>query len=195
MKRTRCAVIALLIFCFFMLATCAGAQHLIFHLDPARTQIRWKLHENLHVIHGTFAFNGGVLALNSTTGDAQGELLVDIDSIQSGSQDRDTRLKREVLETGKYPQAFFHPTHISGILIEGTGQRMMLGGVFNIHGNDHPFTVSVHMERKGDQADVATQFKIPYVAWGMKRPGGFLWRFGKEVEIEISSHATVEEVP
>jgi polyisoprenoid-binding protein YceI len=195
MKRTLFFVFVSAILCMISLATKARAQHAIFHLDPAQTQIRWKLKENLRVVHGTFALNGGVLALNSATGSAQGEILVDTDTLQSGDQTRDARLKKEVLETGTYPQAFFHPTKVSGISKDGAGERMTLGGLFNVHGADHPFTISVHVERSGNQAQVATKFKIPYVAWGMKRQGGFLWRFGKDVEIEIISHATVEVMP
>lgn len=195
MKRSRRISFVFLLLCFFSLASLAEAEQVVLHFDSDKTQIRWKVRENLRVIHGTFAFKGGEVALNSSAGSAQGELLVDTDSLQSGNQARDTRLKREVLETGKYPQAFFHATHISGTLKEGAGQQITVGGLFNIHGNDHPFTINVNVTRKGNQADLTTQFKVPYAAWGMKRPGGILWGFNKEVEIEISSHASIEEIP
>jgi hypothetical protein len=70
-----------------------------------------------------------------------------------------------------------------------------LGGAFNIHGGDHPYTVTIWIDKNGNQANVRTKFKLPYVDWGMKRPSGFLWKAEKEVEIEITSHATLEEVP
>lgn len=192
--RFRTTTLALQFVCFLIFAAAAGAQHTVFHFEPSQTQIRWKLHENLRVVHGTFTLSGGMLALNAATGDAQGEILVDTDTVQSGNSARDERLKKDVLDTTTYPQAFFHATRVSSITKDGTGQKMMVGGLFNLHGSDHPFTIAVHVEQSGDRAQVATQFKVPYAAWGLKRPGGFLWRSGKEIEIEITSQARVEEV-
>lgn len=183
------------LFGLFLLAPMSKAEHLAFHFDPAQTQIHWKLREGFHAVHGSLTLNGGLLALNTATGDAQGEILVDLDTLQSGDRKRDAGIKQDVLEASKYPQAFFHPTHVTGVLKEGNNQQLNLGGAFNIHGGDHPYTVTIWIDKKGNQANVRAKFKLPYVDWGMKRPSGFLWKAEKEVEIEITSHATLEEVP
>jgi polyisoprenoid-binding protein YceI len=195
MKRTRSSIPAILFCCICALAIPARAENLVLQFDPGQTQIHWSVRENLRVIHGTFALNRGEVALNTATGSAQGELLVDTDSIQSGNQSRDAHLKTEVLETTKYPQAFFHATQISGAFHEGANDQITVGGLFNIHGTDHPFTIPVSVQRTGNSANVTAHFKVPYVDWGMKRTGSFLWKYGKEVEIEMSSHATIQEVP
>ena len=179
----------------FLFISESNAEHIAFHFNPAQTQIHWKLRENFHTVRGTLTLNGGLLALNTATGDAQGEILVDIGTLQSGNSKRDASIKQEVLDADKYPQAFFHPTHVSGALKEGAGQQLNLSGAFNIHGADHPLTVTAWIDKSGNQANVKARFKLPYVDWGMKRPSGFLWKADKEVEIEIVSHASVEVVP
>ena len=51
-------------------------------------------------------------------------------------------MQNEVLESEKYPEAFFHPLKISGVLKQDAGtQNVTVSGTFNIHGADHPLTV------------------------------------------------------
>jgi polyisoprenoid-binding protein YceI len=194
MKRTRSSAAILSIFCFCTLVLRAGAEHLVLQFDPDQTQIHWTVRENLRIIHGSFALTRGEVAVNLSTGSVQGELLVDTNTVQTGNRERDIHLRNEVLETGKYPQAFFHATQISGTLSEGVNDQVTVSGLFNIHGRDHPFTIPLHVQRTGSHAHITARFKVPYVAWGMKRPGNSLWKYSKEVEFEISSQATIEEI-
>ena len=65
-------------------------------------------------------------------------------------------------------------------------------GSFNIHGADHPLKLDIQVKLDGNQATATTHFSVPYVAWGMKDPSNFVLRVGKEVDIDIVAHGTVE---
>jgi len=164
------------------------------HLDPTATEIHWALSGNTHATHGTFKLKGGLVAFDPVTGVAEGEVLVDLASGDSGNEDRDAKMHREVLESDKYPGAFFHPAKITGTLKRATTQTVSAEGPFNIHGADHPLKLQIQVKLDGNQATATTHFSVPYVAWGMKDPSNFLLRVGKEVDVDIVAHGTVEGV-
>jgi polyisoprenoid-binding protein YceI len=119
----------------------AQAPKVTVHLDPATTEIHWTLSGNTHTTHGTFKLKGGTVSFDPATGAAEGELLVDLTTGTSGNKDRDAKMQSEVLQSDKYPEAFFHPTKITGALKPGAAQTLAAEGSFNIHGADHPLTL------------------------------------------------------
>lgn len=162
------------------------------HLDPATTEIHWTLGASTHTTHGTFKLKGGLLTFDPATGVASGELLVDLSTGESGNADRDATMKKDVLESGKYPEAFFKPTKISGNVKTGSTQTVTAEGAFNIHGADHPLVLKIEVKLEGNQATATTHFTVPYVSWGMKDPSVFLLRVAKNVDVDVVAHGTVE---
>ena len=162
------------------------------HLDPQKTEIHWTLHDVLHTVRGTFRLKGGLMTFNPTTGEAEGEFLVDVTTGESGNSSRDGKMQNEVLESGKYPQAFFHPVKFSGDLKPGGTQNVTVGGIFNIHGADHPLTLQMAVQLNGSDATATTHFVIPYVAWGMKDESTFMLKVDKEVTVDVTARGTVE---
>jgi polyisoprenoid-binding protein YceI len=163
-------------------------------LDPAQTQIRWKLGADLHKVDGTFKLKSGEFIFDPATGVAEGEILVDATTGESGNRDRDKRMHDEVLESNRYPAMFFHPTQIKGAFKPGEAtQQLEAQGTFNIHGADHALELPVKVETAGDRVTATTRFTVPYVAWGMKNPSKFLLRVNKQVEIEVVAKGTIKQ--
>jgi polyisoprenoid-binding protein YceI len=170
-----------------------AAHRITVHLDSARTEIHWTLKGNLHDVHGTFALKGGLVTFDPASGVAEGEVLVDATSGQSGNKSRDRRMQRDVLESNTYPQIIFHPQKVSGAVKAGGTQNVTVDGTFTIHGKDHPLTLPVQVQVTPDgQITATTQFTVPYVDWGMKNPSAFAIRVDKQVKIEVISRGTVE---
>jgi polyisoprenoid-binding protein YceI len=163
-------------------------------LDPAQTEIHWKL-SGLHPVHGTFKLKSGEFLFNPKTGTAEGEILVDATTGESGKAARDKRMQDEVLESNRYPAIFYHPTQIKGPFKAGEGTQNLTGeGTFNIHGADHPLELPLKVQISADTVTATTRFTVPYVEWGMKNPSRFLLRVGKQVEIEVSAKGTIKQV-
>jgi polyisoprenoid-binding protein YceI len=163
-------------------------------LDPAQTEIRWKL-SGLHSVHGTFKLKSGEFLFNPKTGLAEGEILVDATTGESGNAARDKRMQDEVLESNRYPAIFYHPTEIKGPFKVGEGTQDLTGeGTFNIHGADHPLELPLKVQISADTVTATSRFTVPYVDWGMKNPSKFLLRVGKQVEIEVSAKGTIKQV-
>ncbi len=171
----------------------APAAKVVVHFDPATTEIHWTLSGNTHTTHGTFRLKGGLVSFDPATGVADGELLVDLASGESGNKDRDAKMQKDVLESGKYPDAFFHPAKVVGAIKPGATQTIAVEGSFNIHGADHPLKLQIDVKVDGDRATATTHFIIPYVAWGMNDPSQFVLRVGKAVDVDVVAHATIEQ--
>jgi polyisoprenoid-binding protein YceI len=173
----------------------AQSQSLKVVLDPAQTQVRWKLGADLHKVDGTFKLKSGEFIFNPSTGVAEGEILIDATTGESGNRDRDKRMHEEVLESTRYPAIFFHPTQVKGAFKTGeTTQQVQAQGTFNIHGADHAMELPVKVETAGNMVTATTRFSVPYVAWGMKNPSKLLLRVSKQVEIEVIAKGTIKQV-
>jgi polyisoprenoid-binding protein YceI len=162
-------------------------------LDPAQTEIHWKL-TGLHPVHGTFKLKSGEFLFNPNTGTAEGEILVDATTGESGNAARDKRMQDEVLESNRYPAIFYHPAEIKGPFKAGEGtQDLTAEGTFNIHGADHPLKLPLKVQISAGTATATTRFTVPYVEWGMKNPSRLLLRVSKQVEIEVNAKGTVKQ--
>lgn len=84
----------------------ARAQQTQIKLDPAKTRIAWALGDVLHTVEGTFQLKSGAIRIDRQTGEANGEIIVDAGSGDSGNGMRDSKMKKEVLETTKYRRSF-----------------------------------------------------------------------------------------
>jgi polyisoprenoid-binding protein YceI len=192
-KISKASFIAALIVCIGLTAEAQNRSVKVV-LDPAQTQIHWKL-TGLHSVHGTFKLKSGEFLFNTKTGMAEGEILVDATTGESGNAARDKRMQGEVLESNRYPAIFYHPTQIKGPLKTGEGtQDLTAEGTFNIHGADHPLELPLKVQLSADTATATTRFTVPYVEWGMKNPSRFLFRVSKQVEIEVSAKGAVKQV-
>jgi polyisoprenoid-binding protein YceI len=174
---------------FLILASSATlwAQQMTLELDPTATRIEFTLPATLHTVHGTFALKRGTLHFDPSTGSTSGVMVVDVKSGQSGSEGRDRKMHKDVLQSDQFSEATFSPSKMSGTLVPQGTSTIQVDGIFRVHGGDHPITLSVPLEIKGTTITARTHLSIPYVEWGMKNPSTFMLRVGEKVELEIEA--------
>jgi polyisoprenoid-binding protein YceI len=181
---------------FIILSTCLAhsqTSSLKIQLDPAQTEIHWKVSAGLGSIRGTFKLKNGEFVLNPTTGLAEGEVLVDATTGDTGNPARNKQVQ-DVLESNRYPGIFFHPTGIKGGFPAADGvQQLSAEGTFNIHGADHPLQLPLKVQIASGAMTATARFTVPYVAWGMKYPGTLFHRVGKQVEVEITAKGKIQK--
>ena len=161
-------------------------------LDPARTKIAFTLVTSVHTVHGTFKLKRGTMKLDSATGAASGEVVVDVPSGDSDNGMRDRRMQKEILESPRYPDAVFIPDHVTGELAPTGASQLDVHGTFQLHGSSHEMTLHFMAENKGSEVVTSTTFMIPYVAWGIKNPGNFLIKVNDNVEMTIQATAKLQ---
>lgn len=175
-------------FCFALILLCAAAQaQETFQLDPSKTDIRFTLHDPLHTVHGTFKLKRGTIQLDSATGKAAGEIVIDTTSGASGNGSRDHRMHKEILESQRYPEAVFTPSRVDGRIAPQGESQVDVQGVFRIHGSDHELTLHFQIQASGGQDSASTHFVIPYVQWGLKNPSNFFLKVDDKVEMDVTA--------
>lgn len=181
-----------LLFMLFFAPRLAFAQETVVTLDPAHTQIGMTLDATLHTVHGNFKLKKGVIQFDPQTGKAQGDIVIDATSGDTGNPSRDKRMHQEVLESAKYPEITFLPGSIKGAIPARGSSQVPVAGVIRIHGEEHPLSFVADVDAPaGNRLHLKASFPIPYQRWGMKNPSNFLLHVSDTVEIEIDMTAQV----
>lgn len=171
------------------------ASEIIFGIDPAQSKIHWTLESTVHTVHGSFVFKKGSMQVDTSTGKASGEIVVDATSGNSGNDGRDKKMHREVLESGKYSDIIFRPDHVEGHISQQGICTVQLHGVLVLHGSEHEITVPIQGELAGDHWAGSAKFHVPFIDWGLKNPSNFFLKVNHSVEIELELKGGLHNPP
>jgi polyisoprenoid-binding protein YceI len=142
-------------------ATTLRAQEMTLELDPAKTRIEFTLGATLYTVHGTFALKRGTIHFNSSAGSAGGIVIADATSGDSGNQGRDHKMHQEILESQRFPEITFTPKKLSGKVEPQGDSNVEVEGILRLHGTDHPVTLTVPVQRTGQNLSARTHIVIP----------------------------------
>jgi polyisoprenoid-binding protein YceI len=160
-------------------------------LDPARSAVAFTLGATLHTVHGSFKLRRGSLRFDPDTGEASGEIIVDAASGVTGVADRDRRMRKDILDTARYPEISFLPDRVTGRLAPSGESRIDVQGAFHLHGASHEMTLHFLVQNRGGDLTASTDFTIPYVEWGLKNPSTFVLRVGDKVQMHIEAAGSI----
>lgn len=163
----------------------AQAQQKTFTLDPAQTKINFTVDSTLHTVHGDFHLKRGSIQFDSATGQAAGELVVDSASGVSGSDGRDKKMHKDVLESPKYSDIVFTPQHIKGAVAAEGKSQIEVEGTLTMHGKSRPATMLLAVQLQDGAGSADGSFTVKYQEWGMKNPSTFILRVSDKVEIHV----------
>lgn len=175
---------------FFMLsaalwASLAQAQQKTFTLDPAQTKVDFTVDSTLHTVHGDFHLKSGSIQFDNATGIASGELVVDSASGESGSDARDKRMHKDILESPKYSDIVFTPQHIKGTVANEGKSTIEIEGTLTMHGKSKPVTMPLEVQLQNGTGTAEGSFSVKYQEWGMKNPSTFILRVNDTVHIHV----------
>ena len=168
------------------------ASEIVLGIDPAKSNVHWTLGSTVHTVHGSFAFKKGTLQLDTSTGKARGEIIVDAASGNSGNDSRDKKMHKEVLESGQYAEVIFRPDRVDGKITPQGPFTVNVHGLLVLHGSEHELTVPVQAELAGDYWTGSAKFNVPFIDWGLKNPGNFFLKVNHAVEIELELQGSLQ---
>ncbi len=169
----------------------ASAKDLLLHCDPSQSAANFTLSDTLHTVHGSFQQKRGELHFDPATGKISGEIVFDANSGKTGNDDRDKKMKKDVLESERYPEISFRPDRVDGSVAAEGSSRAQIHGLFGIHGAEHEMTVPITVKFDGGHWEATAKFIVPYVKWGMKDPSILFLRVGDTVEIDLHAAGNV----
>ena len=180
--------ISLPILCGLLPTLLVQAQQKTFMLDPAQTKVNFTVDSTLHTVHGDFRLKRGSIQFDNATGQAGGEIVVDSASGRSGSDGRDKKMHKDVLESPKYSDIVFTPQHVKGAVAAEGKSQIEVEGTLTMHGKSKPATLPLEVQLQGGAGTADGSFTVKYQEWGMKSPSTFILRVSDKVEIHV--HAT-----
>lgn len=188
-SRTRWLLLMLLL--LVPAASVAQTQEEVFKVDPAQSIVDFTLGDVLHTVHGTFHMKPSAVDFDAQNGSASGALVVDATSGESGSKGRDKKMHKEILESAKFPEIRFTVQKITGTVPANGTAQVQLTGIMNLHGGDHPMTVTAPVTVANGRASADVHFEVPYVQWGLKNPSTLFLRVSDKVEIVVHAVGTL----
>jgi len=96
------------------------------------------------------------------------------------------------LESERFPEVVFRPDHLEGKVSTQGPSSVQLHGTFVIRGGEHELTVPVEAELNANHWKGTAKFSVPYVAWGLKNPSGFLLKVDRSVEIKLEMSGSLQ---
>jgi polyisoprenoid-binding protein YceI len=177
--------IALLVVAAALSANVAQAQQRTFTLDPAQTKVSFSVDSTLHTVHGDFRLKRGTIQFDNSTGAASGELVVDSASGESGSEGRDKRMHKDILESPKYSDIVFTPQHVKGTVADDGKSTVEVEGVLSMHGKSRPVAMPLDVQLENGAGSADGTFSVKYQEWGMKNPSTFILRVNDTVHIHV----------
>jgi polyisoprenoid-binding protein YceI len=166
-------------------ASIAQAQQETFTLDPAQTKVNFSLDSTLHTVHGEFRLKRGSIQFDNRTGVAAGELVVDSASGESGSDGRDKRMHKDILESPKYSDIIFTPQHVKGTVGNEGKSNVEVEGILTMHGKSKPVTMPLEIQLQNGSGSADGSFSVKYQEWGMKNPSTFILRVHDTVHVHV----------
>jgi len=160
-------------------------------LDTTRSEVHFTLPSALHVVHGTFHLQQGDITFDPATGQANGTILVDALSGQSGNSIRDRRMAHDELKANEYKTVAFAPTRFTGTFNPTGDSTLQVHGLFTLIGTPHEIDVPIQVQVNGEQIHAVGSFVIPYVQWGLKDPSTFMIKVNKEVHVDLDLTGTL----
>ena len=183
--KTTGGILGLILLFAGSLAGSAPAQDAMLTFAPEHTTVSFTLGDVLHTVHGSFNLKSGVVHFSPSTNTISGNIIVDATSGNSGSEARDQKMDKEILNSSTYPEVIFRPDHVQGTVSTQGTSTVQVHGIFGIHGVEHEIVVPAQVELAPDHWDLTVHFDVPFVKWGMKDPSTFILRVEKTVAIDL----------
>ena len=180
---------AAVLFGALLVSAPAADRAIVLDVDTGRTTVQFTLADVLHTVHGSFKVKHGSLRVDPATGTMGGEVVVDATSGASGSDGRDRRMHKDILESSRYAEIVFTPDRLIGAIAAQGASDVQVHGTIRIHGAANEVTLPVHVQMEEGKPAATTRFTIPYVKWGLKNPSNLILRVSDKVEIEIAAYA------
>jgi polyisoprenoid-binding protein YceI len=163
----------------------ARSDEIVLRLVPAKTAATFQVSATFFDIEGALTISSGQIRLDRLTGEASGQVMIDLRSTKTGNRLRDWEMHRRVLESERYPLVVFRVERLLGTLPPSGTSDLMLAGIVMMHGAEHALAVPLRASVAGDTVSATALFEIPYVAWGLRDPSMFFLRVAPVAAVSV----------
>jgi polyisoprenoid-binding protein YceI len=187
MKKTHwmASLIVMVLACGLAAQNAPPAHEVELLFDPAQSGATISLTGNFHTVEGSFTLKHGAVKYDLATGKVAGEIVFDATSGKTGNDGRDRKMRKEVLESDRFPEISSRPDRAKGALAGSGDSTLQVHGTFSIHGADHELTIPVTVHLESNTWTAKAAFQVPYAKWGMKNPSVLFLRVAGFVDVQF----------
>lgn len=127
----------------------------------------------------------GVVRWNPQTGEASGQVCVDLGRFNSGNVFRDADA-RGVFDVNRFPQSCLDLDRLTQ-----RGEEALLSGTLEISGTRRPMRIAGILTREGNNFHFRGGFNTSFSEWNLQPPSLFFLRVNDPVEVWLDAWATL----
>lgn len=142
--------------------------------------------ERKHTSGTTHDVTGGASVVDGQLTDA--EVTVDLTTVETDNERRDTNVRMKILHTDEYPTANFvvtEPADLTSVPADGTAGTVELTGELTIHGTSNEVTHQFDVLRDGEQVILSGDVPINRLDYGVESPEFVAAAIDEEGELNI----------
>lgn len=174
-----------------LVATAAPAAPIRVELAPDAAGVSFELAATMHTVHGSFALVGGAVTVDPSTGAADGEIVVDARSGDTGNDRRDRKMHSDVLSSAAHQTFMLRPERITGGVPAAGVAALVVTGSLEVQGRSHEVEIPVTVTIDDGSVTVHAEFEVPYVEWGLRDPSKLLLWVGKTVAVTVDARGLI----
>jgi polyisoprenoid-binding protein YceI len=134
---------------------------------------------------------------NSLSAGIQGQIDVDVQSLDTGSKKMNKHMHNRYLHTDQFPTITFEPEQIlsssSEKLMDGEEISIVVTGNFTVHGVTNKIQSNglALYNAETESLDVSFNFEILHSEYGIKRPSLLIKKAADEIEVEVKFSTSI----
>jgi polyisoprenoid-binding protein YceI len=135
---------------------------MVYRLDNAKSLVRFDAKAFLHDFAGKTSKVQGTIRLSDLDrlSDAETCIAIDAASLDTGNSDRDDNMRRENLETAKYPTIGFRLAKVESARRDAGGWEFTAVGSLSLHGVSREIRLPVRARQEGDAVRLTARLPL-----------------------------------
>jgi polyisoprenoid-binding protein YceI len=164
----------------------AAKPRMVYQLDETKSLVRFDAKAFLHDFAGKTSKVQGAVRLSDPDRLADSEACIAIDaaSLDTGNSTRDDNMRKDHLETAKYPTIGFRLAQVESARRDAGGWEFTARGTLSLHGIDREIRLPIHARQDGD--GVRLTAKLPLKMSDYQIPIPKLLFIAVEDQVQVS---------
>jgi len=169
-----------------------STPRLVYHLEEGQGQVRFDAKAFMHDFTGKTSKVRGIIRLADPERLTEGEACIRVDaaSLDTNNSTRDDTMRKDHLETARFPTIAFLLKSLEGITPQPSGWEFAAKGTLSLHGVSREILLPIRARKAGDVIRMTGQVPLKMTDYGIRIPKFLL--FAVEDQVVVSFDVTAK---
>ncbi len=171
-----------------------GTPRLVYHLEEGQGQVRFDAKAFMHDFTGKTSQVRGMIRLADPERLTEGEACIRVEaaSLDTNNSTRDDTMRKDHLETARFPTIAFLLKSLEGITPQPGGWEFAAKGTLSLHGVSREILLPIRARKAGDEIRMTGEVPLKMTDYGIRIPKFLL--FAVEDQVVVSFDVTAKRV-